>query len=64
MGTHRFSQYFHVPLLNVATVFPQMGCNAIRPGQFGQHSGGDRVWLHRLAGLANGGYVIDVDPQC
>jgi hypothetical protein len=52
-----------IPVLNVATVFPQVHGNAVGPGQFRQHRCRHRIGFYGMTGLAQGGNVVNVDSQ-
>jgi hypothetical protein len=63
MSHHRLSQETDVSFLNVTAVFPQVGRNAICPGQFCQSGGGNGVWFYPSSGLSNSGNVVYVDAK-
>jgi hypothetical protein len=47
----------------VPTVFTQVNRNTIGTPQFGKNRRPDRIRLHRLPCLTNGGNVINVNSQ-
>ncbi len=50
----------HIPVLDMAAVFPQMNDNTRSPGQFADAGGQHRVRFVNASGLSQGGNVIDV----
>ncbi len=59
----RFPQQADVAILDVAAVLAEMKCDPVGPAELGQGGGPDRIGLVGLAGLADGGDVVDVDPK-
>lgn len=54
---------FHVGVLNVSSIFPQVRGNAIGPGIFADSRGRQRIRFLGATRLTNRGDVIDVDEQ-
>ena len=63
MRDDRFPQQLGVAVLDVAPVGSQMDGNAVGPGHGGHGRGRHRIGLVRLAGLPQGGDMVDVDAQ-
>ena len=53
----------YVTVANVATVFAQVGCDAIRTGHLGQKGGAQRIGPSTAARVAHGGHMVDVHPK-
>jgi hypothetical protein len=47
----------------VATIFPQMRCDPVSPGQNRQMGGPDRVRMGAAAGIPDSGDVVDIDAE-
>ena len=57
------SQYAHIAVLDVPTVFTQVHGNAVSTGFLGVQRGLDRVRVARTASLTQGGDVVDVHAE-
>ncbi len=57
------TQSFNVPLLNVASVFPQVNRDAIGSTLFRKEGGLHRIGNINQPRLAHGGYMVDVDSK-
>ena len=62
-GTNGLTQQFDVPILDMATVFPQMHRDAVSPAELGKHGHGNRIGFNRSARLTHIGDVIDIDAE-
>jgi hypothetical protein len=63
LGAQGLIEQIDIPVLDVAAVFAQMDNDSVGPAQFGQVGGMDWVRLMGQPGLADGGYVVDIDNE-
>src|SRR5690606_1779533 len=62
-GPHRGQQEFHVTLLDVPAVLPEMDRDPVSAAEFRKHRRAHRVRLVRPPGLPYRGYMVDVDVK-
>lgn len=62
-GFQQFAQKRNVPILDMASVFPKMGCDAAGTRLLSHQGGVDDLRIQGASRLPDGGNVIDIDPQ-